>query len=185
MGIAIAEELSNRGARVTLVLGPTAEKFSNKINTISVISAEEMYLACMQHFDEYKIIIMAAAVADYRPSTVADQKIKKDGDSMTLELIKTKDILLDAGKRKSGMQVLVGFALETQNEKENAQNKLVKKNADYIIMNSLNDDGAGFGKATNKITIFEKGGKQYDFPLKSKKEVATDIINVITQHIND
>ena len=185
MGIAIAEELCNRGANVTLVLGPSAEKVSEKINTIRVVSADQMYNACMQHFEEYQLIVMAAAVADYRPSTMSDQKIKKNDDAFTLELVKTKDILLEAGKRKSSSQILTGFALETENEKENAQKKLAKKNADFIIMNSLNDNGAGFGKATNKITIFEKSGREYDFPLKSKKEVATDIVNVITQNIND
>lgn len=185
MGIAIAEELSNRGANVTLVLGPSCETTSPGIKIINVVSADEMYEACMQHYGDYKIIVMAAAVADYRPSTVADQKIKKSDNELTLSLIKTKDILLEAGKRKSAEQVLTGFALETENEKENAQKKLAKKNADYIVMNSLNDSGAGFGKATNKITIFEKGGKEYDFPLKSKKEVATDIVNIITQNIHE
>lgn len=185
MGIAIASELSNRGAKVTLVLGPSTEKVPGNINTIRVQSAEDMYNACMQHFDDYKIIVMAAAVADYRPSTVADQKIKKGSAGFTLDLVKTKDILLEAGNRKTPMQVLAGFALETENERENAQKKLAKKNADYIIMNSLNDNGAGFGQDTNKITIFEKSGKEFNFSLKSKKEVATDIVNIITQRINE
>ena len=185
MGIAIAEELSNRGAKVTLVLGPSVEQVSDKLNTIRVVSAEEMYNATMEHFDSFKIIVMAAAVADYKPATVAQQKIKKKDDFFTLDLVKTKDILLEAGKRKSSSQVLAGFALETENEVENAQKKLVKKRADFIIMNSLNDKGAGFGMGTNKITIFEEGGKKYDFPLKSKKEVAADIINIITQKIHE
>lgn len=185
MGIAIAEELSNRGAKVTLVLGPSVEQVSDKLNTIRVVSAEEMYNATMEHFDSFKIIVMAAAVADYKPATVAQQKIKKKDDFFTLDLVKTKDILLEAGQRKSSSQVLAGFALETENEVENAQKKLVKKRADFIIMNSLNDKGAGFGMGTNKITIFEEGGKKYDFPLKSKKEVAADIINIITQKIHE
>lgn len=185
MGIAIAEELSRLGANVTLVLGPSGENVDDKVNTINVVSAEEMYEACMHHFENYKIVIMAAAVADYKPATIANQKLKKMKDILTLDLVKTKDILLEAGARKAKDQVLVGFALETENEKENAKKKLLKKNADFIIMNSLNDRGSGFGTTTNKITIFEKGGKEYDFPLKSKKELATDIVNVITKNIND
>ena len=185
MGIAIAEELSRLGANVTLVLGPSGENVDDKVNTINVVSAEEMYEACMHHFEDYKIVIMAAAVADYKPATIANQKLKKMKDILTLDLVKTKDILLEAGARKAKDQVLVGFALETENEKENAKKKLLKKNADFIIMNSLNDRGSGFGTTTNKITIFEKGGKEYDFPLKSKKELATDIVNVITKNIND
>lgn len=184
MGIAIAEEMWARGANVTLVLGPSQEKVTAKINTLRVTSAEEMYQACMNQFDQSDYIIMAAAVADYTPSTEEKQKIKKAEDSLQIDLVKTKDILMEAGRKKTPQQILVGFALETENENQFAQEKMKKKNTDYMILNSLNDSGAGFGHATNKITIFEKDGQIHEFPLKSKKEVAVDIINLITSNEN-
>lgn len=184
MGICLAEELNRRGAEVTLILGPTNLVAGQKINTVKITSASEMYYAALKDIETYDIIIMAAAVADYSPKEKASQKIKKSEKEFSLPLTKTKDILSKVGELKSGKQVLVGFALETQNEKANALLKLSKKNADYMVLNSLNDSGAGFGHSTNKITIFEKNGKEYQFPVKSKKGVAKDIINIITQFKN-
>ncbi|MGN6531729.1 MAG: bifunctional phosphopantothenoylcysteine decarboxylase/phosphopantothenate--cysteine ligase CoaBC [Ginsengibacter sp.] len=185
MGVAIAEELLKMGAEVHLVLGPSPIMPDKKIKTKRVTSAEEMYEAVMQEFKSSDIIVMAAAVADYSPKNTSRQKIKKETGEFSLELIKTKDILFEAGKIKSGTQTLVGFALETENEKENAIQKLSKKNADLIVLNSLNDEGAGFGSDTNKITIFDKNKKEYNFPAKTKHEVATDIINTIIQYRNE
>lgn len=182
MGVYIAEELNRRGAKVTLVLGPSEMIADNAIETIRVTSADEMYEACMKNFNAYHIIIMAAAVADYTPLAKAPQKIKKKENEFSLSLVKTKDILSEAGKIKSDSQILVGFALETENERNNAREKLAKKNADFIVMNSLNNEASGFGYDSNKITIFEKNGKEYDFPLKSKKEVASDIVNFVTKN---
>lgn len=185
MGAAIAEELSLRGADVKLVLGPAEIEIDKKIKTKRVISAQEMYEACMENFESFDIIVMAAAVADYTPKNKSDKKIKKDNGGFSLELIKTKDILFEAGKLKTEAQTLVGFALETDNEKENALKKLSKKNADLIVLNSLKDEGAGFGFDTNKITIFDKNQKEYQFPAKTKKEVAADIVNTIIQYRNE
>lgn len=185
MGVAIAEELAMRGAEVQLVLGPSEIKVDYKIEIKRVISADEMYEACMLNFDTYDIIIMAAAVSDYTPLNPSKEKIKKLQNGLSLELIKTKDILFRAGELKSDKQTLVGFALETENEKTNALKKLSKKNADLLILNSLNDEGAGFGYSTNKITIFDRRGREYNFHTKSKKEVATDIINTIIEYRNE
>jgi len=185
MGVAIAENLAEKGAKVKLVLGPSTIKVDQKINTVKVISANEMYEACMKDFQSFDIIIMAAAVADYSPKNKSVQKIKKEKEEFTLELIKTKDILFEAGKRKAPAQTLVGFALETENEKENAIKKLSKKNADLIVLNSLNDKQAGFGIDTNEITIFDKNKKEYQFGAKTKKEVAEDIVNTIIQFRNE
>lgn len=181
MGICLAQEFRQRGAEVTLVLGPTSEKAPVGVCVKKIISAEEMYDACMDGFEDYDYIVMAAAVADYTPLEKVAQKIKKKEDGFSLQLVKTKDILFAAGERKKPNQILTGFALETENESTNAKNKLKKKNADFIILNSLNDEHAGFGHSTNKITIFGKDGSEYDFALKSKQEVAVDIINIITQ----
>jgi phosphopantothenoylcysteine decarboxylase/phosphopantothenate--cysteine ligase len=183
MGIALANELNKRGAEVQLVLGPSHIKPDDDIKVNEVVSADEMYLQCMKDFESYDIIIMAAAVADYSPKKVSTKKIKKTSEAFSLELIKTKDILLEAGKRKKPHQFLVGFALETNNEKENALKKLTHKNADLIVLNSTNDEGAGFAFDTNRITIFDKNKKEYKFPAKPKKEVAEDIINTIIQYI--
>lgn len=185
MGVAIAEELYKRGADVKLVIGPSAIQIENKIKTIKVTSAAEMYDECMKNFKSYNIMIMAAAVADYTPKKKVDHKIKKSAEEFLLELKKTKDILREAGKIKSKDQTLVGFALETNNEKANAMKKLEEKNADLIILNSLNDAGAGFGYDTNKITIFDANRKEYKFPAKTKKEVAFDIVNTIIQFRNE
>lgn len=185
MGVAIAEELYRRGAEVHLVLGPSSIEVHEGIKTERVVSANEMYEACMKDFKSYQIIIMAAAVADYTPKNISAQKIKKKADEFSISLIKTKDILQEAGVLKSKNQTLVGFALETNNEKENALKKLSKKKADLIVLNSMNDKGAAFGYDTNKITIFDKNQKEYNFPVKTKREVAADIVNTIIQYRNE
>lgn len=181
MGISIAEELAARGASVNLVLGPSSVRVKNMagIQVQHVHSAQEMYDACMQVFPQTDIAVMSAAVADYTPASVSKEKIKKKTDTFSLELVKTKDILFTLGQQKKEGQVLVGFALENSNEKEYALNKLKSKNADLIVLNSLNDEGAGFGYDTNKITIFEKGGKEFSFGRKPKQQVAKDIVDRI------
>ncbi len=179
MGVAIAEEMKNRGANVTLVLGPSNINVSENIEVIKVKSANEMYEACINHFEKTDIAIMSAAVADYTPVSTASQKIKKNENTFNIELTKTKDILKSLGEKKKNKQLLVGFALETSNEKEYALKKLQTKNADMIVLNSLNDAGAGFGYDTNRITIFDKHNNEYKFDTKSKKEVAIDIVNTI------
>lgn len=184
MGVAIAEELYKHGADVNLVLGPSAINPESGITLKRVTSAEEMYNACMHKFSSYDIIVMAAAVADYSPRTTSNKKIKKKSEEFSLELKKTKDILSEAGKRKSERQTLVGFALETNDEKENALKKLKQKNADFIILNSMNDKGAGFGVETNRITMFDKNRREYKFSMKTKKEVAKDIVNTIIKYRN-
>ena len=184
MGIAIAEEFAKRGNAVTLILGPSNIAVDKKINTINVISADEMYNASINDFDSADIIIMAAAVADYMPEKFSSQKIKKKEDTLFVPLKKTNDILKQLGKQKREDQILVGFALETNNEKQNALYKLKEKNADLIILNSLNDEGAGFGSDTNKISIFDKHGNEHYFDKKSKELVAKDIVNTIIQYKN-
>ena len=179
MGIAIANEFYRRGADVTLVLGPSVLLPEVNINVIKVTSAEEMFNACVAIFKDMNIAVMSAAVADYTPVQFSDQKIKKNTDLFSVEFKKTKDILKHLGTIKKGSQLLVGFALETIDEKKYALNKLVEKKADLIVLNSLNDKGAGFGYDTNKITIFDKKGQEYHFETKSKTEVAIDIVNTI------
>ena len=179
MGIAIANEFYRRGADVTLVLGPSVLLPEVNINVIKVTSAEEMFYACVAIFKDMNIAVMSAAVADYTPVQFSDQKIKKNTDLFSVEFKKTKDILKHLGTIKKGSQLLVGFALETIDEKKYALNKLVEKKADLIVLNSLNDIGAGFGYDTNKITIFDKKGQEYHFETKSKTEVAIDIVNTI------
>lgn len=180
MGIAIAKELHHRGADVTLIMGPATTDFSaNGIHLVRVTTADEMYKACHKIFPDADLAIMSAAVADYKPVTKQQQKIKKKEDHFNLELTKTKDILKSLGEVKRGKQVLVGFALETTDEKKYALAKLAEKNADMIILNSLNDKGAGFGHDTNKITIFPKKGKEIKFDTRPKAEVAKDIVDTI------
>ena len=180
MGIAIAKELYNRGAGVTLIVGPTSiDTNLTGISVISVKTAEEMYKASTDAFNTADMAIMAAAVADYTPVNPEKEKIKKKEEYFTLELTRTKDILKSLGEKKNAGQVLIGFALETYNERKFAIEKLQRKQADMIIMNSLNDAGAGFGLDTNKITIFEKGGQEFNFEIKSKTEVAKDIVDTI------
>jgi phosphopantothenoylcysteine decarboxylase/phosphopantothenate--cysteine ligase len=182
MGFDIAKALADKGAEVTLVSGPTHLSIQHShINLVRVISAQEMYDACHKEFPHVDIMVASAAVADYRPKHVASQKIKKAEDTLVLELEKNKDILASLGNSKKN-QFLVGFALETQNEIVHAQQKIQKKNLDLIVLNSLNDKGAGFGGTTNKVTFIDKDFNIEEFPLKSKEEVALDIVNKITQH---
>lgn len=184
MGYAIAERLANLGAHVTLVSGPTAMHTSNpQVSVKKVMSAEEMYEACVAVFPQTDIAVLAAAVADYRPTVKADQKIKKKDENLTIELSKTRDIAASLGKLKQ-KQVVVGFALETEHEQDNALKKLESKNFDLIVLNSLNDAGAGFGHDTNKITMIDRNGSVKKFDLKSKKEVARDIVSAILEKVH-
>ena len=185
MGIAIAEALHAQGAEVTLVLGPTSLKPHNPaIRLERVLSAQEMYDACARVFEQTDIAVLAAAVADYRPRFFSETKIKKKDNELTLELEKTVDIAATLGKRKRAGQVFVGFALETNDEVQNAQSKLEKKNFDFIVLNSMRDSGAGFGHDTNKISILQRNGSRIDYPLKTKNEVAQDIVAEIAQLAN-
>jgi len=184
MGYDIALAAANEGAEVVLVSGPTHLKVQhNLIKVVMVTSSQDMYTACHEYFDDMDAAVAAAAVADYRPKTVAPQKIKKNESTLTLELEKTKDILASLGEKKK-VQFLIGFALETENEIENAKAKIVKKNLDLIVLNSLNDEGAGFGKATNKVTFIDKDFNEEPMELKTKEAVAQDIINKIKRHYN-
>ena len=182
MGFAIAEEAEKRGAKVILISGPTALSTDKNISLEKVNSAKEMYNAVFQYFDNTDIAIMSAAVADYAPKEVAQEKIKKnDDDEMTITLVKNPDILKTMGEKKKN-QFLVGFALETQNEEENAKGKLVRKNLDMIVLNSLKDSGAGFKNDTNKIKIITPS-EQKDFALKSKEDVAKDILDFVEEQL--
>ena len=182
MGFDLAKEAAKRGAEVTLISGPSSQKTDDKnIDVYRVTSAQEMFDEVFKHYENTDIAIMSAAVADYTPKVKATEKIKKNDNELTIELIKNKDILRTMGEKKTH-QFLVGFALETQNEEENAKGKLVKKNLDMIVLNSLRDEGAGFANATNKIKIFTPTEEQY-FTLKSKEEVACDILNFIAQKL--
>ncbi|MFK7812496.1 MAG: bifunctional phosphopantothenoylcysteine decarboxylase/phosphopantothenate--cysteine ligase CoaBC [Maribacter sp.] len=184
MGYELANEAARLGAEVVLVSGPSSLKVEHDlIELIRVVSADEMYDVVHDHYANTDIAICAAAVADYRPKRIADQKIKKISDDFSIELVKNKDILLSLGKQKKN-QFIVGFALETENELENAKGKLKKKNLDAIVLNSLNDSGAGFGKQTNKITFIDKNSTIKAFDLKSKAAVAVDIFKEITSRIN-
>lgn len=184
MGLAIALELASRGAQVDLVLGPSSLTVNHEhIHVHQVRTAEQMYQACIEAFPAADIAVMSAAVADYTPALVADQKIKKNGDNLVVELRKTRDILASLGEIKKEHQLLVGFALETFNERENALGKLKSKKADMIVLNSLNDLGAGFGFDTNKISIFEKDGGEIKYEQKSKQQVARDIVDRIVNNI--
>jgi len=180
MGYAIAEELANQGAEVNLVSGPSHLSLTNSLVKIKrVTSAEEMYEACVSFFPSTNIAVLSAAVADFRPSIKADQKIKKTDAGLSLELVKTKDIATELGKLKKPGQFTVGFALETENEVANAEKKILSKNFDLIVLNSLNDNGAGFSHDTNQITLIDQKNQAQKFSLKSKKEVARDIVNAI------
>jgi len=183
MGFELAKKAANLGANVFLITGNSNETVSHSlIKRIDVVSAEEMYNEVHQYFSSVDIAILSAAVSDYKPKEVAENKIKKSSDTLTIELVKTKDILASLGKVKK-QQFLVGFALETNNELENAITKLTSKNLDLIVLNSLQDKGAGFKKETNKVTIIDKSEKISEFSLKSKAEVAEDIFNVILNQI--
>ncbi len=177
MGYALAETCAERGAQVTLISGPVGLKAVHpNITRIDVESAEQMYLAATEHYQTADAGILCAAVADFTPETTANEKIKREKDELTLRLKPTKDIAAELGRQKRDGQRLVGFALETNNELIHAQDKLARKNFDFIVLNSLNDKGAGFRCDTNKITIIDRKGMMA-YPLKPKKEVAADIIN--------
>jgi len=185
MGFAIAEAAANLGAEVYLISGPSHQQTKNAlIKKIDVVSAEEMYEAAHAYFKQVDIAILSAAVADYKPKNIVTQKIKKKDATLNIELIPTKDILASLGEIKQ-QQFLVGFALETDNELENAKSKLKRKNLDAIVLNSLQDEGAGFATDTNKITIIDKNLKEKSFKLKSKLAVAKDIMNEIVISIRD
>ena len=180
MGFAIAESLAAQGATVTLVAGPVHEKVQHPaIKVVPVESAEQLYEACLEAFPEADIAVLAAAVADYQPETTAPEKIKKEDGMLSLNLVATKDTLSALGKIKRAGQTLVGFALETTNEEENARRKLLKKNADMIVLNSLRDAGAGFGHDTNKVTLITNNSENVSLPLLSKKETAQAIVENI------
>lgn len=183
MGFSIAEEAANRGAKVILISGPSSEQTSHQnIEIHRVTSAKEMFAKVFEYYENIDIAIASAAVADYAPKEIAPEKIKKNDDSLTIELVKNPDILKTMGERKAN-QFLVGFALETQNEEENAKGKLQKKNLDMIVLNSLRDEGAGFKGSTNKIKIITPSSIT-EFPLKSKGEVAKDILNFVEEQIS-
>lgn len=184
MGFDIAQVAADLGASVTLVTGPTHLKINHSlIQVVPVVAAEQMYQACHEFYQDVDVAIAAAAVADYKPKYKADQKIKKASDDFTIELEKTKDILSSFGALKK-QQFLIGFALETENEIENAKLKIQKKNLDLIVLNSLQDDGAGFGTPTNKITFIDKNFSIEPMRLKSKEAVAADIVAKVLKHFN-
>ena len=180
MGYAIAEELADRGAEVTLVSGPVQVRTNNSsIEIIKTASAEEMHFACTSR-NGFDITVMAAAVADYTPVETKEQKIKKTDDVVNISFKKTKDILTELGAQKKEGQILVGFALETEHEEKNALKKLNEKKADLIVMNSLQEEGAGFGIDTNSVTLFYKNGNIQKTGMKSKKLIAKDIVDAIS-----
>ncbi len=184
MGYEIARKGADLGAEIYLVSGPSNQKISHRsINLIDVVSSEEMHEKVIKYFEQVDVVIMAAAVADFKPKDFSNKKIKKDNIKPNIELEKTKDILLELGKLKKN-QFLVGFALENENEINNSLKKLKEKNLDLIILNSLNDKGAGFGTDTNKITIINKNQEKTNFDLKEKSEVAQDILDHIMTEIN-
>ncbi|MGL4632068.1 MAG: bifunctional phosphopantothenoylcysteine decarboxylase/phosphopantothenate--cysteine ligase CoaBC [Leadbetterella sp.] len=184
MGFEIARVFSQSGANVTLIAGPVHQETPPGVTRINVRSADEMYTAMQKHHTECQVAIFSAAIADYKPSEIAQHKIKKLSDDMSIHLVKTVDIAATLGKDKKQDQIHVGFALETQNEIENAQSKLVRKNFDMIVLNSLQDKGAGFRYDTNKICILNSKGERHDFDLKNKTEVALDIRNSLKSYIN-
>lgn len=186
MGIALAEEAVERGADVVLILGPSPlQPVHPKIKTVRIKTAEEMYNAVHRYFQEMDITIMAAAVADFTPEKKTKHKIKKTSETLSLKLKKTKDVLASIGSIKKEKQLLVGFAMETENEKENARKKLLKKNLDFIVLNSLNKEKAGFKHDTNQVSILTKEGEVIDYALKTKKMVAKDVFDlIITKYLN-
>ena len=184
MGFEIAKKASDLGAEVFLISGPSNQKISTRsINLINVVSSKDMHKQVFKHYAKADIVIMAAAVSDFKPKEFSNKKINKDNNQSKIELENTKDILLELGSLKKN-QFLVGFALENENEIENSLKKLKNKNLDLIILNSLNDKGAGFGTETNKITIINKKQEQTNFDLKDKSEVAEDILKSIMSQIN-
>ncbi len=178
MGYALARVLAERGAQVYLVSGPVHVTIEHpSVHLIQVHTAAEMAEACIQRADNCDLVVLAAAVADYRPAHTELQKIKKSGQAMTLQLEPTTDIAATLGAAKKTNQVFVGFALETDDEEENARRKLVRKNLDMIVLNSLRDEGAGFGTDTNKITVFWPDNKKSSFGLKNKQLLAADLVD--------
>ena len=185
MGYDIAQSAANLGASVILVSGPSHQKIENSlVQIVPVVSAQEMYDACHTYFSDVDVVVAAAAVADYRPKNVSLQKIKKEAAEFVLELEKTKDILGSLGEIKKN-QFLIGFALETENEIENAKLKIQKKNLDLVVLNSLQDEGAGFGQPTNKVTFIDKNFKVEPMELKSKEGVANDILYKVIANFYD
>ena len=187
MGVEIARSFADQGADVTLVLGPSNISVNkNNVKVLPVTSAKEMYDAVMAMFPKTDIAVLSAAVADFRPEIVADQKIKKnpDNDTFTIKLVKTEDILKSVGNIRTDNQTVVGFALETENGLENAKKKLHTKNIDLIVLNEMNESGVGFKTKTNKVSIITKNDKVTEYDLKPKNEVALDILNAIYQYIN-
>ena len=185
MGFALAEAFYLQGADVELVTGPTSQRTSYAgIAVTGVTSAQSMYEACTALFPGVDIAVMSAAVADYKPIEVAIEKIKKTNEDLTIQLSKTRDILKSLGEEKKPGQLLVGFALETNNERAYAQSKLQAKNADMIVLNSLRDKDAGFGHDTNKVTVFDRDGNEYNLSLASKQAIAADIVNIIIQKLH-
>jgi phosphopantothenoylcysteine decarboxylase / phosphopantothenate---cysteine ligase len=182
MGFALAEEAAKRGADVTLIAGPVSLETPHGVNRINVKTAQDMFDACAGNFDKQDIIIMAAAVADYTPKVVALEKVKKKAEDWNIALKKTKDVLAWIGENKRINQKLIGFALETENEQANALAKLERKNLDIIVLNSLKDQGAGFQYNSNKVTIIDRNNKVTNFELKSKEEVAIDILDAIENY---
>ena len=183
MGIAIAEAFAKQGAEVELVLGPIHLRPSHKnINCHLVETGAQMYAACLKQYDSCDVVIMSAAVADYKPAEVSNQKIKKSDATITLTLEKTTDILFELGKLKKH-QLLVGFALETENLIENATSKLHRKNLDLIVSNYSSASGEGFGFDTNKVIIIDRNNKMYNFELKQKEEVALDIVDIVAKYL--
>lgn len=183
MGVALARAFAADGAAVTLVLGPSAEKAGGNVKTIPVQTAAEMFDRTMQAFPQSDVVVMAAAVADFTPQHMTTQKIKKQNKDFQLSLKPTRDILAEAGEQKKPGQILVGFALETENEKDNALAKLQKKRADFMILNSADRAGTGFGGDTNQVTILGKDGTDVSLPLKSKREVAHDIVDFLSKYL--
>ena len=183
MGVALADEFAKAGANVTLVLGPSHQKpLERSVTIVRVESAEEMLKACQEYFETMHIAVLSAAVADYKPKTVATSKIKKLENELSIDLIKTTDILATLGKQKKH-QLLAGFALETDHVIDYATEKIAKKNLDFIVANSATESGSGFGVDTNKITIIDKHNKLYNFELKSKQEVAKDIVHFAINYL--
>ena len=185
MGYHLAMQAAKMGAEVTLIMGPSDLKVENSnVLQINVKTAKDMQRSVKDHFEDADIAIFSAAVSDYKTENIASQKVKKSNGSWDISLTKTNDILLEISQEKKENQILVGFALETENELENAKEKLINKNLDMIVLNSLNDKGAGFGYDSNKITIIEKDNKIEEFELKHKREVAKDIISKIILKIS-
>ena len=184
MGFALAEAFADRGFDVLLIAGPVHIVAVNPaIKRIDVVSADDMYRAVMQHFTESDVAVFCAAVADFTPTVAADHKIKRKTDDLVIRLKPTQDIAAAAGRQKRQGQFIVGFALETDDEEANAVDKMQRKNLDMIVLNSLNDQGAGFGYDTNKVTVIERNGRRTDLPLQSKTEVARRIVEAVVEKL--